>query len=231
MFETLVESGHHNRSSGRAGAVAFAVHIGIVAIAVNQTKAQFLAPPVITPIDMVIYQAPDVPPAASTMPSGPESDLPSSFVPTVSIPGPISIDPIGIDPTAAADPVGDLRRSISNDPRPGGFSVGIPLSGGYDGVLLSGEVDDPVRALDTQSPKYPRALEMAGIPGRVVLTFVVDTAGKVETSTLTVIEATDSAFAQSSRDAIMATRFAPARIRGQAVRQLVRQTHLFRSGT
>lgn len=233
MFETLVESGHRNRSSGRAGAVAFAVHIGIVALAINETKGSFLQPPVITPIDMTVYEAPPELPAAASVASVPESDLPSPFTPDVSIPGPISIDPIRIDPGAPADPVGDLRRSMSNDHRTTGFSFGTPQpgSGSYEGVLLSGEVDDPVQAIDARPPKYPRAHEVAGIPGRVVLTFVVDTTGKVEPRTLSVTEATDSAFAQSSREAIMATRFSPARVRGQAVRQLVRQTHLFRSGT
>lgn len=234
MFETLVESGHQRRSSGRAGAVAFAVHIGIVALAVNETQGRFLQPPVITPIEIPIYQPieTEVDPSTSTPSTSAEPDLPAPWTAPIADPGPITIDPIRIDPEAAADPVSDLRRSIRNESRAATFSYGTPRQGsaGLDGVLLSGEVDDPVRVLQAVSPRYPRSLEVAGIAGRVVLQFVVDTLGQVEPATMMVTEATDSAFARSSRDAILATRFSPAHMRGQAVRQLVRQTHLFRSG-
>jgi TonB family protein len=233
MFETLLESGPQRRSSGRAGAVAFAVHIGMVALAVNETKGHFLQPPVIRPIEIPAYDPIET--QADPSPSVPsttaEPDLPAPWSSPITEPGPISIEPIRIDPGVAADPVADLRRSIRNDSQARSFSFGTARrgSGPWEDVLLPGEVDDPVRVLEAASPRYPRSLEMAGIAGRVVLQFVVDTLGQVERATITVSEATDSAFARSSREAITATRFSPAHMRGQVVRQLVRQTHLFRT--
>lgn len=52
--------------------------------------------------------------------------------------------------------------------------------------------------------------------------FVVDTAGRVEDDSWRVLETTHAAFTEAVREAILASRFRPARVRGRAVRQLVR---------
>lgn len=230
MFETLVESGDRRRPASRAGAFAFAIHVGIVGLAVNQT-ARGTPPPVRPdPIEITIYEDPATPaPSSGAVASAPAMPVPT----TVSIdpPGPITIDPVNFDSIIPADAVSDLRRSIVNGTRIVGIPTGIGSSTlpPDDGVLLAGEVDEPVRVLTPVLPRYPRAMEVAGIPGRVVLQFVVDTTGAVEPGSLGVADFSDAAFVAPSRDAILATRFAPARARGHAVRQLVRQSLLFRS--
>lgn len=230
MFETLVESGHRRRAPARAGVAAFALHVGIVALAVQRTAGSTVPVLVRDTVAIPIYQAPPTP-APSTGTVGEEPGIPVPVAIPVADPGPITIDPVNIDPHMPISGGGDLRDSILTAARSVGFSPGSRggTTGPIDGILLAGEVDEPVHALTTITPKYPRALEVAGVAGRVVLQFVVDTLGSVEPLSIRAMEATDSAFAGPSRDAILATRYAPARARGRVVRQLVRQTLLFRT--
>jgi protein TonB len=69
---------------------------------------------------------------------------------------------------------------------------------------------------------YPTALLQARTRGRVVVEFVVDTLGKVEERSITVVTATNTAFADAARVAAARGRFAPAVLNRRRVRQLVR---------
>ena len=228
MFETLVESAHRHRSPSRAGAMALAVHVVVVGLALQHTTATPAATPR-PPIDVIFAEDPPPPAASSASTStGDDHGSPAPIVPPIALPGPIVFDQISIDSLQPVDPGVDLHRSIMNDARRVGLSLGSqPGTSPGGGIHLAGEVEEPVRALIPVTPRYPRALEVAGVPGRVVLQFVVDTTGTVEAPSLLVVEASDSAFARSSREALAATRFAPARAGGQVVRQLVRQTMIF----
>ena len=73
------------------------------------------------------------------------------------------------------------------------------------------------------SPNYPRSLRAAGVEGSVVVTFVVDTAGRAEPASITIVTATHALFADAVRQWLLRTRYAPAEIRGTRVRQLVQQ--------
>jgi hypothetical protein len=56
---------------------------------------------------------------------------------------------------------------------------------------------------------------------------VVDTTGRVDTSTFQVLASADSLFTASVRTALADTRFRPAKRSGKAVRQLVAQRFRF----
>jgi protein TonB len=77
------------------------------------------------------------------------------------------------------------------------------------------------------TPRYPEALREAGIEGEVTLEFVVDTTGRVDAGSVRVISTPADAFVVSIRDALAATRYHPALVGGQRVRQLVRQGFVF----
>jgi TonB family protein len=228
MFETLVESGHRRRSPAHAGMAALALHVGIVAFAVQRTAGTPEAVIVRDTIAMTIYE--DQPtPTTSTRPVTDDPAVPGPISIPMDGPDPLVIDPVHIDLRLPVTPDSTLRHSILVGARASAIATtqpGGPM-GSIDGVLLAGEVDDPVRILTAVNPRYPRALEAAGIRGRVVLQYVVDTTGITEPGSVRVMAATDSAFAAPSREAILATRFAPARVRGHVVRQLVRQTLVF----
>ena len=89
--------------------------------------------------------------------------------------------------------------------------------------MLTHDQVDLVARLDTASagPRYPDSLFQARTPGRVVVEFVVDTAGKVEPPTIDVLESSHPLFAQAVREALLAAHFQAAWSKGRRVRQYV----------
>jgi TonB family protein len=99
------------------------------------------------------------------------------------------------------------------------------------GPFIAAAVDDPVAIIAQPAPRYPAALALAGIAGRVELSYVVDTTGAVEPRSLRTRTSSHPAFEAAARASVMESRFKPARLQGQPVRQLVNQTITFRPGT
>jgi protein TonB len=80
------------------------------------------------------------------------------------------------------------------------------------------------------SPIYPEALRSAGMEGRVVAEFVIDTMGRAELATFRAVESAHKLFTRAVRDALVRMRFAPAEAHGRLVRVLVRQDFVFELG-
>lgn len=74
----------------------------------------------------------------------------------------------------------------------------------------------------SDGPHYPDALRLQGVQGEVLVEFAVDTAGRADTASFTVVEATHPLFADAVRTALPTMRFTPAVSHGRHVRQLVR---------
>ena len=85
------------------------------------------------------------------------------------------------------------------------------------------QVDVPAAPDSTRpiAPVYPDALLSAGVPGRVVVEFVVDTTGRADMNTFGTVTTTHPQFTDAVRRAIAAARFTPAMLGGRKVRQLV----------
>ena len=77
------------------------------------------------------------------------------------------------------------------------------------------------------APVYPPDLIATGTEGQVQATYVVDTVGRVDTTTIQVLQSDDPRFTESVRTALGGMRFRPAKRGGKAVRQLVTQNVLF----
>ena len=89
-------------------------------------------------------------------------------------------------------------------------------------VYAASSVDRPVRYFDgTAQPIYPDSLFRAGVGGSATARFVVDSLGRVEVATIHIVSATDKQFGDAVRRALEKARFAPARLDGRAVRQVV----------
>lgn len=98
-----------------------------------------------------------------------------------------------------------------------------------DSILTEIEVDSTVQRYPwSAAPQYPPELLNANIQGSVSVTYVVDTTGFADSSSLNVVESTHPAFVESVRKAIPGMRFRPALLSGYKVRQLVAQTFTFR---
>lgn len=79
----------------------------------------------------------------------------------------------------------------------------------------------------TANPAYPDSLFRARVAGTVLARFVVDSFGIVEPKTVSIVSATDSLFGAAVRTALSTARFAPAKIDGRPVRQLVEMPFKF----
>jgi len=98
-----------------------------------------------------------------------------------------------------------------------------------DTVFSVLQVDETVeRYEDGAAPIYPPDLSAAGVEGAVQATYVVDTLGRVDTTTIRVMQSDDPRFTASVRTALGEMRFRPAKRAGKSVRQLVQQRFRFR---
>ena len=105
----------------------------------------------------------------------------------------------------------------------------IEAGGNAQRSVASGEafyefqVAAPVKQLPGVGvPVYPASLKAAGVSGKVLAAFVVDTTGLADVTTFKVMSSTDAAFTAAVRDALPSMRFEPARLStGRAVKQLL----------
>jgi TonB family protein len=90
------------------------------------------------------------------------------------------------------------------------------------------EVDEMVeRNEGSAAPAYPRDLLAIGAEGLVQTIYVVDTTGRVDTTTIQVVSSDDPRFTESVRTSLERMLFRPAKRSGRAVRQLVQQQFRF----
>ncbi|MFL5495051.1 MAG: TonB family protein [Gemmatimonadales bacterium] len=98
-----------------------------------------------------------------------------------------------------------------------------------DSVFSVLEVDDMVERYESSAaPIYPSDLLAIGTEGMVEATYVVDSVGQVDTTTIVVERSDDPRFTASVLTALGLMRFRPARRAGKTVRQLVEQQFRFR---
>ena len=91
------------------------------------------------------------------------------------------------------------------------------------------EVEEMVeRYENSAAPIYPHDLMATGTQGMVQATYVVDTMGTVDTTTVRVMYSDDPRFTQSVRNALGLMRFRPAKRAGKTVRQAVEQKFRFK---
>jgi TonB family protein len=229
MFANLVESGPKPRRSLAQALCSLAFHVAVGVGAVEASRrvvpAESPGPVVDTTIFILETRRP---PPATAIRSAPPAGIaapgpaPAPFDPP-SIPAP-HVVPAGIPPTdqGRLDP-GRFVRAPAASCGSCDASPGDPAT-----IYHEATVDTPAEILSRSRPSYPPSLRAAGLSGRVVLQFVVDTAGRVEPGSIDVLEGAHAAFESSAIEAVLDARFRPARVRGRPVRQLVRQGMTFR---
>jgi TonB family protein len=77
-------------------------------------------------------------------------------------------------------------------------------------------------------PSYPSSLLMRGVEGRLMVLFVVDSTGRVDRKSIEFPRDAHPLFVASVRSALHRSRYLPAELDGQPVRQLVSQEFAFR---
>jgi TonB family protein len=236
MLSTLIESRRLPRpgAAGPAGgaAASIAIHAALIMLAVAVTahagehRSTSQNPPDIFYSVPVMHHPPvPRPGTVSRHPSAPK--LPSTPLPPVIIPKTIP----GKAPTIDISPLGasgidfipgrlDSLSTRGAGP-PDGDAARMPYS--------AAQVDRPAMTLPgNERPRYPAVLEQARASGAVIVQFVVDTSGRVDLSTVRILEASNDLFAASVREVLPQWRFRPASAGERAVKQLVQLPLLFR---
>jgi protein TonB len=243
MLDVLVLSGAQLQLKPRWISTSLATHALAGALAVTATQAALRTQSTDareTPVLLFVPKAPPPPP--------PEA-RPEPLAPAVVVADP---PPKGFQTVTALQDIPDLIPPVdltqrALDPRDftgrgveGGLAAGVVGgTGKVDGwtdapgpdALYEATTNDerftPAIVVFQPAPRYPKHLETLGLEGRVVVEFVIDTAGQVEPGSLRVLESTHRAFDQVARTAILESEFQPARLSRSPVRQLTRQAVRF----
>jgi TonB family protein len=96
-------------------------------------------------------------------------------------------------------------------------------------VTDSAALDEVPRLLASPPLQYPDSLLESGIEGVLMLEFVIDTTGKAEPSSITVIESPHPAFNDIAKDAVLASVYSPGRTDDVPVAVRVRESLTFRT--
>jgi TonB family protein len=91
-----------------------------------------------------------------------------------------------------------------------------------DQVYAEAAVDERAKIVSAPPLDYPPALRQAGLQGRVTVQAVIDTLGRAEPASLKIVAHPNAAFDQSARAYVLHAVFRPARVKGRAVRVLIR---------
>ncbi len=122
-------------------------------------------------------------------------------------------------------------RGADTDPAPTRASSKVDLEQLIESltVFSADQVARPAELLNAASleVKYPVDLFAAGVIGSVVAEFVVDTTGRIEPGTFSVVTSSDPRFSSAVQSAIANARYTPAVKDGKAVRQAVQQPFSF----
>jgi TonB family protein len=221
MLHVLLESGARlTEPRARWTAASVLAHATLIAAAVALTMRDGRMPIERIQLEPVVYVAPQRTPRLPQLPRQ------TGIAPFAHEMLSISVPPVPLDPSIPAEP--DAPRASFNAPgaalAPGASIAILPGDGVYTDQLVDRTV---VPRNGNGNPAYPSELRSSGIEGDVRVRFVVDSAGRVEPASLTVLQATHSLFGDAVRQWILQTRYIPAEVSGRRVRQLVEQRVAF----
>jgi protein TonB len=228
MRVKLPESQRDRKRSFGGTAVSTLVHaalIGGALVGTGYTAEQAARPP---EPERLVYVAPERtlpeapaprPRRAAAIPTNVEPPAPSPDAPPVNL---VEVPSLLPPPTTT---IGTVRegefRALPRDPAPVG-----PVASNEP--FTEHMVERPVRSRDgNPSPRYPAFLANAGVEGVVHAQFVVDTAGRVEPGSIRITHSDHVLFERAVRDVLLRSRFHPAELGAQRVRQLVEQAFAF----
>ncbi len=227
MFDNLIESRPQKRNLKQnvsTTILSAVIHTGLVAAALFGTmKTTEFVQALTADTTMVFLQEEEQqqeeeqeqPPVLASL------DPPPRGFQTLSAPIDIPTEIPPIDLTQRFDP-----RDYSGVGVEGGIATGIEGGTGpvdLDQVFIEAVVDEPPMRLSGPQPVYPPLLRDAGIEGTVLVEFIIGADGHPESESVRIISTTNRAFDRSARDVVLGSIYRPGRVRGQAVRVLVRQ--------
>src|SRR6476661_8349070 len=220
MQLTLLESDRNFLRSAECAALSIIAHLAVVWAILAAPGPRFVLPTTEREVRLLLLLPPDRVPAAQR---------------TAELPRPGKLGS-GYDQGEAPEPGEGFRVQAPvvrarHKGEHSGARQDLPVQPTTfvpDSVFSVLQVDEMVERFESSAaPLYPPELMRRGVEGQVDATYVVDTTGRVDTSTFQVLASADSLFTASVRTALADTRFRPARRGGKAVRQLVAQRFRF----
>lgn len=130
----------------------------------------------------------------------------------------------------------DLTKQVTNEEDfsgrgvAGGVAKGVVGGTGpvTDQPYFEFQVEKPaIAAPGNPNPRYPEALQKAGIEGEVLVQFVVDTTGRADMGTFKVLKSDNEQFTRAVRLALPNYRFLPAETGGRKVKMWVQMPFVF----
>jgi protein TonB len=229
MFATLLESRAARTRRTGGTLLSVTLHAMLIGSAVIVT-AQATAPDAETrKVDEIHFTKVETPPPPPPMPS---HDQVYTAAPVAKgfhvLIAPIDIPSVMPSVDMSAPPTDENAFSGRGVPggSPNGVVGGAPAPA--NGIYSEGQVEKPVAPLPGgHGPLYPDMLRAAGIEGTVLAQFVVDTTGRADIASFTVLRADNALFAAAVRTALPQMRFLPAEVGGHKVRQMVQQPFQF----
>jgi TonB family protein len=222
MRLTLVESDRSFFRSAEYATISILAHAGVIWLAVATTTGTFQLPTTEREAKVMFLLPPDRSDskereAEIALPGRPGSGLDQA--------GLLPAEGEGMRLVAATSKGGKKGdRTAAKKDEPFGPPAALPAV-----VYSMLQVDQMVeRYANSAAPVYPPELSARGVQGRVDATYVVDTMGRVDTTTIHVMQSDDPRFTQSVLTALAEARFRPAMRQGKSVRQLVQQRFSFK---
>jgi protein TonB len=225
MLERLLESRFKPERSVGGTIASVTGHTALVAAALYATAQTHVR---LRPTDDFVHVAYVAQPqpvsatnAAPTVPAAPIKGRRPIFF-DVKIPDISTILPIATAPIVASP--GDFTRVPMDAGGGGGTTSRSPGA-----TFRADEVEKQVTVLPGgRPPRYPEALRIAGVEGKVVAIFVVDDRGLVEAGSVSFLHSDNEQFEREVRATLRDMRFTPAEVGGRKVRQLVQMPFVFK---
>jgi protein TonB len=201
----------------RGGLVSLIIHAAVIGGAIFATLSARQSTDAAKVDTALVYLQPQEP--QHDTPPPPELQVPLKGFQTVAVPTtiPTAIPPVDLQ--EHFDP-----KDFSGVGVEGGTATGVTPPSGNE-VYSTLQVDQPPALLSAPplDRDYPSLLRQAGITGRVVIEAVIDTTGRVELSSIEVVQTPHAGFNDAAKRWMSRALFRPARKGGQAVRVLIRQ--------
>ena len=222
MHLTLLESDRNFLRSAELVTLSIAMHVTVLGVAALGPAGSFRLPDDVREARVMFLLPPDGPGASDRqaevfLPGRPGSGLNEA--------SPLPGDGEGVR----------LEGNVSRSHRRGeraGTKGDAPLGPAPflpQKVYTALQVDQMVERYESSAaPVYPPELSARRTEGQVVAAYVVDTVGRVDTTTIRVLGSDHPRFTESVRTALADARFRPAKRGGHTVRQLVQQRFRFK---